>query len=93
MEWHLALTIAAAFFAILGFLMDIQSLLGGIQRLRTGRAPRPLHLWPLVAYGVAAFIYDGSLLFRVCAFGVGLVFHLVATLALRPLGRRSKPNS
>jgi hypothetical protein len=93
MEWHLALTIAAAFFAILGFLMDIQSLLGGIQRLRTGRPPRPLYLWPLAAYGVAAFLYDGALLFRAEALAVGVVFHMVATLALRPFGRRNKSNS
>lgn len=94
MEWHLFLTIAASFFAILGFLMDLQSLLGGIQRLRKGRAPRPLYLWPIAAYLVAALIYDGALPFRAEAFGVGVIFHLVATMGLRPFGGRwKKPDS
>jgi len=88
MEWHLAHTVAASFFALFGFLMDAQSFLGGLRVLRTGRGPKGLFFWPLLSYVVAALFWDISWVFRAEAISVGLALHLISTVGLRSIRKK-----
>jgi hypothetical protein len=88
MEWHLAHTIIAAFFALLGFLMDVQSLSGGLRYLKTGRQTPPVLYIPAAAYGIAVLAWDASGISKAEAFGVGLLVHVACTLGIRSFRRR-----
>jgi len=88
MEWHLAHTIIASFFALLGFLMDYQSFSGGVRYLKTGRHTSPVLYIPVAAYGIAVLAWDASGPSKWIAFGVGVLVHLVSTVVIRALRRR-----
>jgi hypothetical protein len=88
MEWHLAHTVIAAFFVLLGLLMDLQSFLAGIRFLKVGRGPKPLLYIPAIAYALAALAWDAELAAKAMAFGVGVLVHLVCTIGVRALRRQ-----
>lgn len=75
MELHLFLIILASFLALLGVLMDLQSLFAGMKRLRSGRGARPVFYWPLLMYALAALAWDVPWMVRAEAFLVGLAIH------------------
>jgi hypothetical protein len=85
-EWHIVHTITACFLALFGFFMDLQNLMGAIRVLKKGKGPRPLLLLPFALYVLAAFVSDGPMSFKWIAIGIGLVFHIVATVGIRFIG-------
>ena len=86
MEWHLFHTILASFLAVFGFVLDLQSFIGGLSFWRRGSGPRPLLVWPLVFYIAAAFTCDGSINFKIGALAAGLAVHLISSGGVRWLG-------
>jgi hypothetical protein len=82
MEWHLVRSIAAAFFLILGFLIDLQSILGAISFLRRNRGSKPVLGWSLICYAAGAFCLDIRLGEQVIVFLAGVVLEAMALLLL-----------
>lgn len=84
-SWLVLRTVAAAFFAILGLLIDVQSLFGGVAYMRKGRGSKPVLGWPLLSYLAAVLFCSAGLGLRVVAFALALVFHLLSTFGIRAL--------
>lgn len=87
MELHLIRTIAAVFLGLTGFFMDMQSFIGGLRVLRTGRGTQGLLVWPFLLYALAALLYEGAVATRAEVLCGGLAFHLISTVGLRSFRR------
>ena len=85
MEWHLVHTIAAAFFGMLGFFMDYQSLMNGVRARRRGGKSVVVMLWPPLCYVSGALISDLSASDKGILIAIGVAFHLLSTVGMRTL--------
>ena len=92
MELHLLLTIVASFLALLGLLMDLQSLLGGLKRIVKGTGAPPLLYWPLLVYALAALAWDTTWSLKGIALLAGLAVHFISTVGVRVLPARTRRN-